>query len=482
MRSERVAPLTAPLLYADRLFPADFATRAVARRLYAEVRDLPIVSPHGHTDPRWYAENAAFPDPAKLFVIPDHYIFRMLYSQGVTLEELGIPRRDGAKNGAKVETDARKIWRKFAEHYYLFRGTPTRLWLDQAFAELFGMTVRLSAATADDYFDRISECLAKPEFRPRALFEQFKIEVIATTESPLDPLDHHKAIKASGWKGRVVTAYRPDPVVDPEFDGFAANLDRLGAITRLDTHSWHGYLEAHRVRRAYFKEHGATSTDHGHPSAQTVDLSPENAEKLFAKIVTGKFTEGDAELFRAQMLTEMARMSLDDGLVMQIHPGSMRNHNPGIHKTFGRDMGADIPTRTDYVQALKPLLDRFGNERDLTLILFTLDETAYSRELAPLAGHYPILRLGPAWWFYDSPEGMRRFRELTTETAGFYNTVGFNDDTRAFSSIPARHDVARRVDCAYLAELVVKHLLDEDEAREVARDLAYGLAKKAYKL
>jgi glucuronate isomerase len=481
MKSER-APLTAPLLYADRLFPPDFATRAVARRLYAEVRDLPIVSPHGHTDPRWYAENAPFPDPAQLFVIPDHYIFRMLYSQGVALEELGIARKDGAQNGGKVETDARKIWRTFAKHYYLFRGTPTRLWLDQAFAELFGMTVRLSAATADDYFDRISECLAKPEFRPRALFEQFRIEVIATTESPLDPLDHHKAIKASGWKGRVVTAYRPDPVVDPEFDGFAANLDRLGDITRCDTHSWHGYLEAHRLRRAYFKEHGATSTDHGHPSAQTVDLTPENAEKLFGKIITGKFSEGDAELFRAQMLTEMARMSLDDGLVMQIHPGSMRNHNPGIHKTFGRDMGADIPTRTDYVRALKPLLDRFGNERDLTLILFTLDETAYSRELAPLAGHYPILRLGPAWWFYDSPEGMRRFRELTTETAGFYNTVGFNDDTRAFSSIPARHDVARRVDCAYLAEMVVKHLLDEDEAREVARDLAYGLAKKAYKL
>src|SRR5436305_480220 len=378
MKPQRATPLTAPLTYADRLFPADFATRAVARRLYAEVRDLPIVSPHGHTDPRWYAENAAFPDPARLFVIPDHYIFRMLYSQGVSLEELGIARKDGAKDGGKVETDARKIWRTFAAHYYLFRGTPTRLWLDQAFAELFGMTVRLSAATADDYFDRISECLAKPEFRPRALFEQFKIEVIATTESPLDPLDHHKAIKASGLKGRVVTAYRPDPVVEPEFDGFAANLDQFGDITRLDTHSWPGYLEAPPLRRAYFKEHGATSTDHGHPSAQTVDLSPTNAEKLFGKIVSGNFTEGDAELFRAQMLTEMARMSLDDGLVMQIHPGSMRNHNPTIHAKFGRDMGADIPTRTDYVRALKPLLDRFGNERDLTLILFTLDDTAYS--------------------------------------------------------------------------------------------------------
>jgi len=486
MKPQRTAPLTAPLLYADRLFPADFATRAVARRLYAEVQNLPIVSPHGHTDPRWYAENAPFPDPATLFVVPDHYIFRMLYSQGVTLEELGIPRRDGGQEngtaGGKVETDARRIWRRFAERYYLFRGTPTRLWLDQSFAELFGMTVRLSAETADAYFDRISECLAKPEFRPRALFEQFKIEVIATTESPLDPLAHHQAIKKSGWKGRVVTAYRPDQVVYPEFDGFRANLDKFGEITRCDTLSWTGYLEAHRLRRAYFKEHGATSTDHGHLTAQTMDLAPADAERLFAKIIGGTFTAGDAELFRAQMLTEMARMSLDDGLVMQIHPGSMRNHNPLVHKRFGRDMGADIPTRTDYVHALKPLLDRFGNERDLTIILFTLDESTYSRELAPLAGHYPALRLGPPWWFYDSPEGMRRFRELATETAGFYNTVGFNDDTRAFCSIPARHDVARRVDCSYLAELVVKHLLDEDEAREVARDLAYGLAKKAYKL
>src|SRR5438128_4612934 len=478
MKSERAAPLTAPLLYADRLFPADFATRAVARRLYAEVRDLPIVSPHGHTDPRWYADDAPSPDPARLFVTPDHYIFRMLYSQGISLEEMGIPRKDGAA----VETDARKIWRKFAENYHLFRGTPTRLWLDQAFAELFGMTVRLSKETADDYFDRISECLARPDFRPRALFERFKIEVIATTESPLDPLAAHDKIKSSGWKGRVVTAYRPDPVVDPEFDGFKANIEAFGNITRCDTFTWHGYLEAHRLRRAYFKQHGATSTDHGHVSAQTIDLPQADAERLFAKIVGGQFSEGDAELFRAQMLTEMARMSLDDGLVMQIHPGSMRNHNPQVYAKFGRDMGADIPTRTDYVRAVKPLLDRFGNERELTLILFTLDETSYSRELAPLAGHYPILKLGPPWWFHDSPEGMLRFREQATETAGFYNTVGFNDDTRAFLSIPARHDVARRIDCRFLATLVMEHRIGEDEAFALAPELAYGLAKRAYKL
>jgi glucuronate isomerase len=466
------------LIHEDRLFPADPATRAVARRLYEHVQHLPIVSPHGHTDPRWYAENEPFPDPAGLFVVPDHYIFRMLYSQGVALEDLGIPRRDGAP----VETDGRTIWRRFAEHYHLFRGTPTRLWLDHAFATLFGLTRRLSAETADLYYDTIAEALQKPEYRPRALFERFNIEVIATTESPLDELKWHKMIRDSGWNRRVVTAYRPDPVVDPDFEGFRDNVARLGEITGEDTSSWAGYLAAHRQRREFFKSFGATSSDHGHPSARTADLPAPAAEALFQRVTRGHPSPEDAELFRGQMLTEMARMSLDDGLVLQIHPGSLRNHNPELFARFGRDMGADIPTATEYVRALKPLLDRFGNERGLTIILFMLDETAISRELAPLAGHYPALRLGPPWWFFDSPEGMRRFRELATETAGFYNTVGFNDDTRAFPSIPARHDVARRVDCAYLAELVVEHRLDEDEAHELAHDLAYGLAKKAYKL
>jgi glucuronate isomerase len=466
------------LNHEDRLFPPEPSTRAVARRLYEHVRDLPIVSPHGHTDARWYAENEPFADPARLFVVPDHYIFRMLYSQGVPLEDLGIRRRDGGP----VETDGRRIWRRFAEHYHLFRGTPTRIWLDHAFETLFGLDHRLDAGNADHHYDTIAAALARPEYRPRALFERFNIEVIATTESPLDELNWHRMIRESGWKGRVVTAYRPDPVVDPEFEGFRENVGRFGQITGEDTSTWSGYLAAHRARRAFFKSFGATSSDHGHPTARTADLAPSVAEALFQKVLHRQASPEDAELFRAQMLTEMARMSLDDGLVLQIHPGSLRNHNASLFRAFGRDMGADMPTPTDYVRALKPLLDRFGNERDLTVILFTLDETSYGRELAPLAGHYPCLRLGPPWWFYDSPEGMRRFREFTTETAGFYNTVGFNDDTRAFPSIPARHDVARRVDCAYLAELVVSHRLDEDEAHEVAHDLAYGLAKKAYKL
>ncbi|TWA80373.1 glucuronate isomerase [Azospirillum brasilense] len=467
------------MLHPDRLFPSDPTQRDIARRLYAEVGHLPIISPHGHTDPSWFAKNEAFPNPASLFVVPDHYAFRMLYSQGVALEGLGVPRTDG---GA-VESDPRKIWRQLAQNWHLFRGTPTRMWLDHAFETVFGVTERLSGASADRIFDQIDACLQKPEFLPRALFERFNIELLATTESPLDTLEHHRAIRESGWKGRVITAFRPDPVVDPEFEGFQANVETLGALSGENTGTWAGYLAALRNRRQYFKEvGGATSTDHGHATATTADLSDADAERLFEKALRGTITAAEAELFRGQMLTEMAKMSLDDGLVMQIHPGSFRNHNPNLFERFGRDKGADIPTGTEYVRALKPLLDRVGNERDLTIILFTLDETSYARELAPLAGHYPALRVGPAWWFHDSPEGMRRYREMITETAGFYNTVGFNDDTRAFCSIPARHDVARRVDCAFLARLVAEHRLEEDEAAEVAVDLAYTLAKKAYKL
>jgi glucuronate isomerase len=466
-----------PLLDEDRLFPPDPRTRSVARRLYAEIKDLPIVSPHGHTDPRWYAEDAPFPDPAALFVTPDHYVFRMLYSQGVPLEALGVPDRDG-----RAKADPRAVWRLFARHYHLFRGTPTRIWLDHVFASLFGLEPRLSGETADLYYDTIAAKLQTPEFRPRALYRRFNIEVIGTTDSPLDDLGAHRAIRESGWNGRVVPTYRPDPVVDPDFEGFRGNIDRLGAISGADTQSWRGYLEAHRKRRAAFRALGATATDHGHPTAGTADLAESDVERLFASILSGDFTPEDAELFRRQMLTEMAAMSLEDGMVMQIHPGSVRNHNAELFARFGRDKGADIPAPTDYVRALKPLLDRFGNERALTVILFTLDETAYSRELAPLAGHYPALRLGPPWWFCDSPEGMRRFRELATETAGFYNTVGFNDDTRAYLSIPARHDMARRVDCAFLANLVATGRLEEDEAHELAHALAYRLAKEAYRL
>ena len=460
-------------LHPDRLLPADPATRAIARELYGAVKDLPIVSPHVHTDPAWFAANDPFGNAAELLLVPDHYVFRMLYSQGVALADLGV---------GNPGFDPRAAWRLFAERYHLFRGTPSRLWLDWVFSEAFGIGVRLEAETSDLYYDTITAALATDAFRPRALFDRFGIEVIATTESPLDDLAHHAAIRASGWKGKVITAYRPDPVVDPEFEGFRTNLDRFSELTGEDCLSWPGYLAAHRQRRAFFADMGATSTDHGHPTAQTANLSPVEAEALFGKVARGASTPAEAELFRAQMLTEMAAMSVADGLVMQIHPGAFRNHNARVFARFGRDKGADIPMRTDYVHALKPLLDRFGNAADLSIILFTLDESAYARELAPLAGHYPCLKLGPAWWFHDSPEGMRRFRRMTTETAGFYNTVGFNDDTRAFLSIPARHDVARRIDCGFLAELVAEHRLEDWEAAELAHELTYGLVKRAYKL
>jgi glucuronate isomerase len=468
-------PLT---LHPDRLFSSDPTQRTIARRLYAQVASLPIVSPHGHTDPAWFAGNAAFANATELLLVPDHYVFRMLYSQGVSLDELGIPRADGSR----ADVDPRQAWRVFARNFQLFRGTPSAMWLNHVFHEVFGLRVRLDAGSADHCYDTITEALQTPGFRPRALFERFNIEVIATTEGPLDSLAHHQVIRDSGWQGRVITAYRPDAVVDPEHEQFPDALRQFGELTGEDVSDWGGYLRAHRQRRAFFASMGATSTDHGHPSCATADLSPAQARALFAKIVRGNFDAAEAELFRAQVLTEMAAMSLDDGLVMQIHPGCFRNHNRGLFERHGRDKGADIPLRTEYVQALKPLLDRFGNEPAFKLILFTLDESSYSRELAPLAGHYPSLLLGPAWWFHDAPEGMWRFREQTLSTAGFYNTVGFNDDTRAFLSIPARHDVARRIDCAVLAKLVAEHRIEEDEAADVAIDLAYRLPKQAYRL
>lgn len=462
------------LLHEDRLFPSEPGARKIAKALYEHIRHLPIISPHGHTQAAWFAKNEPFPDPAKLLVQPDHYIFRMLYSQGISLDDLEI--------GGEQCSDPRKVWRIFASNYHLFRGTPTRLWLDYVFQELFGLQTRLSAATADHYFDAIAERLKTPEFLPRALYERFHLEVLATTDAAVDLLPEHRSIQNSGWQGRILPTFRPDAVVDPEFAGFRSNLDLLGQQTGEDTATWTGYLAALQSARARFKELGCTATDHGHPTAQTANLGPAEAENLFEQVISANADAHQAELFRAQMLTEMARMSVDDGLVMQIHPGSARNHNQNLYQRYGRDIGADIPTATNYVDALRPLLNQFGNHRDLTIILFTLDETTYSRELAPLAGHYPCLRLGPPWWFHDSPEGMMRFRQQATETAGFYNTVGFNDDTRAFLSIPARHDVARRTDCAFLARLVTEHRIEEEEAFEVAWELTYGLVKKAYRL
>lgn len=465
------------VLNPDRCLPLAEPARALARRLYRSVAALPIISPHGHTDPRWFADNEAFEDATSVLLWPDHYVLRMLYSQGVPLEALGI-----APGGAgDPAADRRAAWRVFASHYHLFRGTPSRLWLDHVFSTVFGLEWRLDAETADLYYDRIGEALAQPAFRPRALFERFGIELLATTEGALDELPHHRRLREQ-WHGRVISTFRPDDVTDPGHPRFRDHLVRLGELTGEDVSHWRGYLAALAARRAAFRAMGVTATDHGTPTARTADLSPSECRALFERVRSGRATADEAECFRAQMLTEMAAMSCEDGMTLQIHPGAWRNHNPRLFERFGPDKGADMPRATDYVAALKPLLDRFGNESRLKVILFTLDESSYSRELAPLAGHYPCLRLGPSWWFHDSPEGMLRFRRQVTETAGFYNTVGFNDDTRAFFSIPARHDLARRIDSHFLAELVCSGRLEEDEAFELAQDFVVRLPREAYGL
>ena len=466
-------------LHPDRLFPANAQQRAICRELYADVKDMPIISPHGHTDPSWFAENENFPNPAELLIIPDHYVLRMLYSQGVTMESLGVKPRDGSD----YEADPRKVWQAFADHYYLFAGTPSRIWFDHVITEIFGIDKALTSDTAQDIYDVMDVALKTDDFKPRALLDRFKINLIATTEGALNDLRHHKSMIGSGYEHRVITTFRPDDVVDASKPEFADNLKKLAELTDCDTSDWEGYLQALRIRRKYFRDVGrATATDHGHPSARTADLPKSECQALLTKCLSGAANEEECDLFRGQMLTEMAGMSLDDGMTLQIHPGSYRNHNTPLYERFGPDKGADIPLPVNYTEGLQPLLAKYGNELGLTVILFTLDESNYSRELATLAGHYPCLKLGPPWWFHDSPQGMMRFRDQVTETAGFYNTAGFNDDTRAFLSIPARHDVARRMDCVFLSQLVSEHKITLGEAKSILVDLTYNLARDAYKL
>ena len=463
----------------DRCFGPEPKQKEIAQELYDTVRNLPLVCPHGHVDPRMFADpDYSFGSPTKLILIPDHYIFRMLYSQGIPLERLGSPRADG---GA-TESDHRRAWQVFAEHFYLFRGTPTGMWLNQEFVEVFGIEDRLTAESAQDVYDRIEAKLTSPEFRPRRLFERFNIEAMCTTDAAVDTLQHHKAIRESGWSGRIQPTFRPDAVVNINTKGWRQSIEALSAVSGIEVSEYRAYVRALESRRAFFKEMGATSTDHSAPTPFTEELSEREADAIFQRALRGEATADDAKRFTGHMLMESARMSIEDGLVMQLHPGSFRNHNQALFESFGADMGADIPMVTEFTCNLRPLLNKYGNDSRLTLIAFMLDESTLSRELAPLAGHYPALKLGPPWWFFDSLNGMTRYRELVSETAGLYNTVGFNDDTRAFPSIPARHDLARRSDANWLAGLVVRGIVAMDEAMEMVRDCAYGLAKKAYKL
>ncbi|HXV43225.1 MAG TPA: glucuronate isomerase [Anaerolineae bacterium] len=463
----------------DRYFDPEPRQKEYAQQLYQRVADLPLICPHGHVDPRLFADpNYTFGTPTELFLIPDHYIFRMLYSQGFSLEQLGIPRRDGVE----IERDHRKIWQIFAENFYLFRGTPTGMWLTHELHDVFGISDKLTGESAQEIYDQITTKLAQPQFKPRHLFEQFNIEVLCTTDAATDPLKHHRAIRASGWSGRILPTFRPDAVVNLDTRGWASHIAALSEVSGISVHNYATFIQALESRRADFKAMGATATDHAAVTPYTAELSPQEAEAIFQRALQGQATPDDARRFTGHMLMENARMSLEDGLVMQLHPGSLRNHSSLIFEHFGPDMGADIPLPTDYTRNLQPLLNKYGSKPGFSLILFTLDETTYSRELAPLAGHYPAVKLGPPWWFYDSWNGIRRYFDRVIETAGLYNTAGFNDDTRAFPSIPARHDLWRRASANWIAGLVVRGMIDEEDAFAMIHDAAYGLARRAYHL
>ncbi|MCB9259862.1 MAG: glucuronate isomerase [Ignavibacteriales bacterium] len=466
------------ILHEDRFFDSDPSIRNAARELYNEAKRLPIVSPHGHVDPKIFVDNKPFPHPTELFIAPDHYVYRMLYSQGIKLEELDIPQRGGKTLGV----DPRKVWQLFGENYYLFNGTPSGVWLDYEFNIVFGIKEKLNGENAQKYYDTINEKLQTEEFLPRNLFKHFNIEVLSTTDAANDQLEHHKAIKESGWDGRIVPAFRPDALTNLDNPTWREDIKVLESLVGFEISKYQDFIKALELRREYFKEMGATSTDHGVLTPYTHKLSDGEVEAIFSRALRGEVYEDDPKLFTANMLMEMARMSCDDGLTMQIHSGSNRNHNSVIYDKYGLDKGCDIPQQTEYTNNLKELLNAYGNDTNFRVIVFTLDETTYSRELAPLAGHYPAMKLGPAWWFHDSIEGMTRYRQMVTETAGFYNTVGFNDDTRAFVSIPARHDVARRIDANFLGGLVARHIISLSEARIIMKDLTYNLVKKAYKL
>jgi glucuronate isomerase len=465
-------------MHEDRFFDADPTIRKHARAIFEETRGLPIVSPHGHVDAALIANDDPFPDPASLLVTPDHYLLRMLYSRGVPMESLGVRPR----GGEEFERDPRRIWQTFADHWHLFRGTPSRAWLEYELLEVLGVGEQLTPDRAGRIYDAIAERLRSPEFRPRALFRRFRIEVLATTDAATASLEHHTALRTVDLGGRVIPTFRPDALFRIASPAWGDELARLETLVGGTVSSAAALVAAVAKRRSDFKALGATATDHAVVTPRTERLSDGDAERLFAKAFLRAATPEDQDALEAHLLMEMARLSVEDGLVMQLHAGSLRDHNTPLSERFGADRGGDIPVATEFTRNLRPLLNAYGNDARFQLIVFTLDEATYSRELAPLAGHYPALLLGAPWWFHDSIEGMTRFRERVTETAGFSNTAGFTDDTRAFCSIPARHDLARRVDANCLARLVSRHILGLDDAREIARDLAYTLAKRSYRL
>ncbi|MET1052142.1 MAG: glucuronate isomerase [Mycetocola sp.] len=463
----------------DRLFPADPATRDVARSLYERVADLPILSPHGHVDPALLVDDEPFPNPAELFIRFDHYVTRLMHAAGVSLADLGIPDRT---SGTAV-APPREVWRTFSAHWHLYAGTASGYWLQSTFSQVFGIDVHPHAGNADAVFDRIQSALATPEFRPRALFERFGIEVLATTDDPMDDLAPHRALAADpSFSGRVLPTFRPDVYLNPAAPNWADSVARLADWNGSAVSDYAGYLDALAGRRRHFVENGAVSADHGVLEPYTVDLSPSDAAALYGRGLSGSLDASEARAFAGHMLLQSARMSVDDGLVMTVHPGVYRNHSSETFEAFGPDTGHDIPVATSYVENIRPLLEKYGTEKDFHLVLFSVDETVYSREIAPLAGFYPSVYIGAPWWFLDAPDAVQRFRSAVTETAGFYRSSGFIDDTRAFLSIPARHDMARRLDAAFLARLVREGRVDQVAAERIAVDLVDTLPRKVFKL
>lgn len=464
-------------LHPDRLFPPETRVRAIARRVYEQVQDLPILSPHGHVDARTLLDDKPFSDPATLLITRDHYVTRLLHASGVSLAELGV----GAES--LTEQESRRAWRALCTNWNVLRGTTVRYWFESELSQIFGVTERPSADNADALYDQVAECLSRVDFRPRALYDRFGIEVLATTDDPSDDLAAHAALQADPtWTGRVIPTFRPDHYLEPAHPGWTAARHRLATACGIDTGSYPGYIQALEQRRRDFLARGATSTDHSHLDIRTDPLDVREATRIYQAAVDGTASIAEATAFRRHMLLEMARMSAEDGLVMTLHPAIRRNHHTPTAAAFGPDTGHDIPVRAEFTRALQPLLERFGTHPNFQLVLFTTDETAFSREIAPLAGFYPSVYAGAPWWFLDAPDAIRRYRAAVTETAGFTRTSGFVDDTRAFCSIPSRHDMSRRVDAGFLAQLVADHRLDEDEAIDTARSLVTDNPRKAFKL
>jgi glucuronate isomerase len=452
----------------DRLLPVDPGVRALARSLYESVRGLPILSPHGHVPPAWIADDQPFEDPVSLLLSPDHYINRRLHADGVDLARLGVP----PGQGPLPEAAARTAWRLFCERWPLFRGTVMKYWMEAVLVDVFGLVEQPSAASADHLYDQIAAALATPEFRPRALLDRFDIAFLATTDDPVDDLEAHARLAADpGFRRRVAPAFRPDRYLEPARPGWPDLVAKLGEAAGVDTSTWPGWIAAMAERRAYFKAHGAVSSDHAHIDVQTEPLTPDDAARAYARALAGQAGALECKALQQTMLFEQARLATEDGLTMTLHPAVFRDHHRPTWERFGPDVGCDIPVAVEMTRALHPLLNAFGTHPNFTLVVFTIDETVFSRELAPLAAFYPCFYIGAPWWFIDTPDAVRRFRRAVTEAAGFSRTSGFIDDTRAFLSIPARHDMSRRLDCGYLAELTAEHRLTEEEAQAVAYDL-----------